>query len=73
MIYRGASRPVPAGFKATFLAHGWKGTEKRYGASNSVMMQWIAACGGNELLAARAAVQTTGRKAGGRVLEVAGG
>lgn len=74
MSYLAASVSVPAGFRETFVAGGWKTAEKRYGASNSVLMQWIAACGGPVLLAERAARQKTGRKAGGgRLLEAAGG
>lgn len=48
------------------MAKGWKGAEKRYGASNAVIMQWIAACGGQAFLDQRRSLQATGRKAGGR-------
>jgi hypothetical protein len=61
-------KPVPPGFRDTFVSLGHKKCEKRYGASNAVIRQWIAACGGPALLAERRANQKTGRKAGGRGL-----
>lgn len=60
------TKPVPPGFRERFIAKGIRSCEKSYGASNAVLRQWIAACGGPELLAARRAVQKTGRKAGGK-------
>jgi hypothetical protein len=59
-------KPVPPGFRERFITKGIRSCEKSYGASNSVLRQWIAACGGPELLAERRARQTTGRKAGGK-------
>ena len=64
-MYRAGVKPVPPGFRDTFVSKGWRAVEKRYGASSPVLMQWIAACGGPALLAERAAVQRCGRKAGG--------
>lgn len=58
--------------RATFLRGGHKLVERNFGHSNEVNRQLIALSGGNVLKAQRAAVQRTGRKAGGRVLEVAG-
>lgn len=60
-------------FRSVFLRSGWRGIERNYGMSSAVLMQLIAKAGGPELLAERRAVQRTGRKAGGRMVEVAGG
>lgn len=51
-------------FRGVFLTRGWRGIERNYGASSSVLMQMIALAGGPALLAERAALQPCGRKAG---------
>jgi hypothetical protein len=51
-------------FRGVFLSRGWRGIERNYGASSSVLMQMIALAGGPALLAERAALQPCGRKAG---------
>jgi hypothetical protein len=65
MIYRGGPSPLPADFRAVFLKGGWKLAERTFGCSNAVLMQWIAASGGPDLLSERARVQRCGRRAGG--------
>lgn len=54
-------------FRGVFLKRGWRGIERNYGASSSVLMQMIALAGGPALLAERAALQPCGRKAGARI------
>lgn len=54
-------------FRDVFLRRGWRGIERNYGCSSAVLMQLIAKAGGPALLAERAALQKTGRKAGGPV------
>lgn len=54
-------------FRDVFLKRGWRGIERNYGSSSAVLMRLIAAAGGLDLLRERAAVQKTGRKAGGRI------
>lgn len=56
----------PAEIRDVFLRRGWRGLERNFGSSNAVLMQLIALAGGQALLAERAAVQATGRKAGGK-------
>lgn len=44
--------PMPERFRERFIADGWRGIERYYGARTEVMMQWIAECGGLETLRA---------------------
>lgn len=43
---------VPDDFRAVFIAHGWRGIERHFGARTSLMMEWINQCGGIEVLQA---------------------
>lgn len=56
----------PAEVREVFLRSGWRGMERNYGSSSAVLMQLIARAGGKALLAERAAVQRSGRRAGGK-------
>lgn len=43
---------VPEGFRDRFITDGWRGIERYYGARTDLMMKWIGACGGVEVLQA---------------------
>jgi hypothetical protein len=58
--------------RSTFLRGGHKLVERNFGHSNEVNRQLLLLAGGNALKAQRAAVQRTGRKAGGRMVEAEG-
>lgn len=68
-----AQRYNPEEVRSIYQRGGWRLLERNYGTSSPVIQQLIAIIGGQEAKQERAAVQRTGRKAGGRVLEVAGG
>jgi hypothetical protein len=53
-------------FRDVFLRRGWRGIERNYGVSSDVLHRLIVAAGGDELLAARAALQGCGRRAGSK-------
>jgi len=44
--------PMPERFPERFVKDGWRGIERYYGARTDVMMQWIAECGGLDVLKA---------------------
>lgn len=42
--------PPPPGFRERFIADGWRGIERYYGARTNVTLRWIEECGGLEQL-----------------------
>jgi hypothetical protein len=49
-------RPCPPDFRAVYLAIGWDGIEEHFGANWRTIARWIKESGGDELIAARAAL-----------------
>lgn len=47
--------PVPPGFADRFLADGWRGIERVYGARTDLLLKWIEMSGGEELYQKRRA------------------
>lgn len=43
---------VPEGFRDRFIIDGWRGIERYYGARTGLMLRWIDASGGLEVLQA---------------------
>lgn len=43
---------LPEGFRARFIADGWRGIERYYGGRTKINRLWIAQCGGLEALQA---------------------
>lgn len=41
--------PVPPGFTDRFLADGWRGVERVYGARTDLLLKWIEMSGGEAL------------------------
>lgn len=41
--------PVPPGFADRFLADGWRGVERVYGARTDLLIKWIEMSGGDTL------------------------
>lgn len=41
--------PVPPGFVDRFLADGWRGVERLYGARTDLLLKWIEMSGGEAL------------------------
>lgn len=39
----------PPGFAERFVADGWRGVERVYGASTQLLLKWIEASGGEDL------------------------
>lgn len=53
--------PMPDGFRARFVKDGWRGIERTYGYRRSILMRFIAQCGGLDVLQAE---RRAARKAG---------
>lgn len=57
---------VPEGFKARFIADGWRGVERYYGARTALCRRWIADVGGLDALQAERKAHLRAMREGGR-------